>query len=90
MPLTEIVSPEFKLDPESLAALQEAEPRLFSSVKDIPGLWNFLRGPILEENGQDVDPAKLRSVLALGKAQNTILSFDPSVVDNAANIAGIM
>jgi hypothetical protein len=67
MPLTEVVFPVFKLDPETLATLQAATPTLFSTIKGVPGLLNFLRGPLLEENGQAVDPNTHRSVLSLGK-----------------------
>ncbi|PNP38108.1 hypothetical protein TGAM01_v201371 [Trichoderma gamsii] len=65
MPLTEVVFPVFKLDPETLATLQAATPTLFSTIKGVPGLLNFLRGPLLEENGQAVDPSTHRSVLSL-------------------------
>lgn len=67
MPITEVVFPLFKLDPESLAALKAATPTLFASVKDVGGLLTLVRGPLLEENGQAVDPNTHRSVLSLGK-----------------------
>ncbi|PTB46018.1 uncharacterized protein TrAFT101_004501 [Trichoderma asperellum] len=65
MPITEVVFPLFKLDPESLAALKAATPTLFASVKDVGGLLTLVRGPLLEENGQAVDPNTHRSVLSL-------------------------
>lgn len=67
MPITEIVFPVFKLDPETLSTLQAAAPTMFSTIKGVPGLLNLLRGPLLEENGQAVDPNTHRSVLSLGK-----------------------
>lgn len=67
MPITEVVFPTFKLDPESLTALQAATPTMFSSVKGVGGLLNLVRGPLVEENGQAVDPNTHRSVLSLGK-----------------------
>ncbi|EHK41607.1 uncharacterized protein TrAtP1_005114 [Trichoderma atroviride] len=65
MPITEVVFPVFKLDPETLATLQAAAPTMFSTIKGVPGLLNLLRGPLLEENGQAVDPSTHRSVLSL-------------------------
>ncbi|KAL6909239.1 hypothetical protein GGI43DRAFT_394906 [Trichoderma evansii] len=65
MPITEIVFPLFKLDPESLAGLKAATPTMFESVKNVGGLLNPFRGPLLEENGQAVDPNTHRSILSL-------------------------
>ncbi|KAL7920181.1 hypothetical protein ACQKWADRAFT_165543 [Trichoderma austrokoningii] len=65
MPITETIFPLFKLDPQSIAALEAASPTLFASFKGIPGILNLLWGPILEENGQAVDSSTHRSVVSL-------------------------
>lgn len=72
MPITEIVFPLFKLDPESLAGLKAATPTMFETVKNVGGLLNLVRGPLLEENGQAVDPNTHRSILSLGKPKPII------------------
>jgi hypothetical protein len=67
MPITELVFPTYKLDPQSLAGLKEKGPEIFQYFDGLPGLEAFFRGAILEENGATVDPATMRSMLVLGK-----------------------
>lgn len=67
MPITELVFPAFKRDPESLKALKEKEPEIFKSVIGTEGLYAAFRGPILEENAQSVPPESVRNIIVLGE-----------------------
>ncbi|KAM0253894.1 hypothetical protein ACHAQJ_007069 [Trichoderma viride] len=65
MPITELVFPSYKLDPQSLATLKENQQQLFGTFAGVAGLLKLFRGPILEDSGKAVDPREVRSVLAL-------------------------
>lgn len=67
MPVTELVFPSYKSDPQSLAELKAKENQIFRSFSGVPGLEKACRGIILEENGVSVDAASMRNVLVLGE-----------------------
>lgn len=67
MPITEVIFPLFKLDPESLAGRDAAIASMFTAMQGVVGIQNLVRGPLLEENGQPIDPNTYRSVISLGK-----------------------
>lgn len=67
MPVTELVFPSYKLDPQSLAGLKEKEGQIFQAFAGVPGLEKSYYGVILEEDGASVDAASMRNVLVLGK-----------------------
>ncbi|CRG89132.1 DNA topoisomerase 2 [Talaromyces islandicus] len=65
MPVTELVFPSYKLDPQSLAGLKEKQGQMFQAFSGVPGLEKTYRGVILEEDGASVDAASMRNVLVL-------------------------
>jgi hypothetical protein len=67
MPITELVFPSYKPDPESLAALSSKRNQIFSHFLGAEGLQSFVTGPILEENGTSVDAASEKTALVFGK-----------------------
>jgi len=74
MPITELVFPLYKLDPQSLAGLKEKTPEIFQSFSGVEGLQAAFRGPILEEDGAAVDLQSMRSVLVLGRLSHACLT----------------
>lgn len=75
MPITEVVFVVFKQDPETLEILRTSEHKMFETVKGVPGMLYALRGTLLEDNGQAVDPSTQRRVFTLGKLKVFNLSF---------------
>jgi hypothetical protein len=80
MPVTELVFPSYKLDPQSLAELKAKENQIFQSFSGVTGLEKACRGIILEEDGASVDAARMRNVLVLGK----LSSLSPNVIECVA------
>ncbi|GAD97556.1 conserved hypothetical protein [Paecilomyces variotii No. 5] len=64
MPITELVFPSFKKDPETLKAL-ENEWENFKSLIGTQGVQAVFRGSILEDNGQSVPAESVRSILVI-------------------------
>lgn len=69
MPITELVFPLYKLDPQSLVGLKENEQQIFGCFAGVEGLLKLFRGPIMEDSGTTVDLKAIRSVLAIGKSR---------------------
>lgn len=67
MPVTEIVFPVFKSDPESVATLKENQSDIFQNFSGVRGLEAAFYGHILEENSTPVDPNNMRKILILGE-----------------------
>lgn len=65
MPVTELVYPTYKRDPESLDGLKAHESAIFEAFSEVKGLQAAFRGPVLEEDGAVVDPNSMRSILVL-------------------------
>ncbi|KAJ8099024.1 hypothetical protein POJ06DRAFT_126368 [Lipomyces tetrasporus] len=64
MPVTELVFPLYKPDPQSLEELKQKENQIFQSFCGVEGLKAAFRGVVLEDNGVAVDP-KTRGILVL-------------------------
>jgi hypothetical protein len=76
MPVTELVFPSYKLDPQSLAGLKEKQGQIFQAFSGVPGLEKAFRGIILEEDGAPIDATSMRNVLVLGKLSSFPLSLN--------------
>jgi hypothetical protein len=70
MPITELIFPSFKVDPESLASLKENQKAMFGTFVGVEGLTKLFRGPILEDSGNAVDPKAVRSLIAIRKSRH--------------------
>jgi hypothetical protein len=80
MPITELVFPSYKLDPQSLAALKEKQYEIFQHFSGVEGLQATYRGPIIEENGASIDDKSMKSVLVLGKHSPNIAPITSSLM----------
>ncbi len=67
MPVTELVYPAYKLDPDSLAGLKAQESAISHAFSGVDGLRAAFRGPILEEDGIVIDAKAMRDILVLGR-----------------------
>ncbi|KAH8689488.1 hypothetical protein BGW36DRAFT_71765 [Talaromyces proteolyticus] len=65
MPITELVFPAYKQDPESIAGLKERQNQIIQSFTNIDGLSNFHHAEILEEDGISFKPESMKRILIL-------------------------
>ncbi|KAL4882527.1 hypothetical protein BJY04DRAFT_217021 [Aspergillus karnatakaensis] len=65
MPITELIFPVWKTDPQSVASLKEKETEVFKHFSGIKGLEATFRGPVSEANGASVKPESLKTLIVL-------------------------
>ncbi|KAL5343604.1 hypothetical protein BJX70DRAFT_393663 [Aspergillus crustosus] len=65
MPITELIFPVWKTDPQSVANLKQSEPQIFKHFSGLNGLEAGFRGSITEANGAVVKPESLKTMLVL-------------------------